>query len=133
MDLLVGGSDRPRRQLPRRVVAVVAVLALVATALVAARIHRTRPADDDVSGVVLRLVVEQTRRAGDGSAYGVGRVEAADPAGRAVELRAVDVDVPGLRVGRRVPDPASCPPRRRSCCRCGSGCRTARSCGCPAG
>lgn len=107
MDVLQSGSDRPslaavlQDRLPAGAVAAVAALVLGAGVLGLGEVRREVRAADDVSAVELRFVVERTRRAGDGSAFGFARVDVVDPAGRPVALLALDVDVPGLRLGPR--------------------------------
>lgn len=107
MDLLESGSERPSRLLtaaqrvPARVVAAGAALALAGSLLGAGQLRREQREADDVSAVGAELVVERTRRAGDGSTYGFARLEVVDPAGRPVTLLDVDVDVPGVRFGRQ--------------------------------
>lgn len=110
MDLLVSGAERPPSpwlrwlgRLPVRAVLPALVLVLVAALLGIEPVRRADRAAADVSGVGLLLVVERTRRAGDGSAYGFARLEVTDPAGRPVALTGVEVDVPGLRLGPRGP------------------------------
>jgi hypothetical protein len=65
------------------------------------RVEQAQREADDVSAVTVALILEVTRRAGDGSAYGFARLEVADPAGRAVALHDLDLDVPGVRLGSR--------------------------------
>jgi hypothetical protein len=107
VDVLASGSDRPPRlagslrRLPARVVAPGLALVVLGGVLGVVQVQRAERRADDVSRVGLRLVVERTTRAGDGSAYGFGRLEVVDAGGRPVALQGLDVDVPGLRLGRR--------------------------------
>lgn len=117
VDLIESGRPASRlglllNRLPASVVAPALTLVLLGGVLGAGEVQRAQDADadavrraqtaaDDVSGVQLRLVVEQTRRAGDGSAYGLARVEVSDPAGRPVELQSLELVVRGLQRGRR--------------------------------
>jgi hypothetical protein len=102
VDVLVSGSDRPPRRLPRlpaRPVALAAVAVLlaglVAVVPVARAVDRAATLDD----VAVALEVE-SRRAGDGSAYGLVRVRLADPRSAGLELRGASLTVPGVKVGR---------------------------------
>jgi hypothetical protein len=108
VDLLESGRDRgPSRaeELARRVPAraVAAALALVLTGglLGVGQVQRAQQRADDVSATEVRLVLERTRRAGDGSAYGFARIEIADPQDRPVVLQDLDLDVDGVRLGSR--------------------------------
>jgi hypothetical protein len=108
VDLLEsGGRQGPSRatqlarRLPARAVAAALALAVVVGLLALDQVQRAQQRADDVSATEVRLVVERTRRAGDGSAYGFARLEVADPAGRPVVLQDLDLDVPGVRLGSR--------------------------------
>jgi hypothetical protein len=89
------------RRLPARVVAPAVALVLLGGLVGVGEVQRAQDEADDVSGVVLRLVIEATTRAGDGSAYGFARVEVSDPDGRPVELQSLELAVRGLQRGNR--------------------------------
>lgn len=105
--MLVGGSDRPLFdvRLPAWPVAVAAAVVLLAGLAAVVPVGRAEQRATDLGDLRVALRVDDSSRELYGSVYGTVTVEIADPHGEPLWLRAVSLDVPGLRVApaRRLP------------------------------
>ena len=96
MDVLVSGSERPPRQVPRwlPLAAVVAVVVAAGGWVLAQREAERRAAD--LSGVQVDVRVLDSRREMGGGLFGTLAVLVRDPQGGPLRVGDVHVDVPGL-------------------------------------